>query len=93
MNLPTVMRDEVLSMILMSEIGRWKALTGDKQTTLVPDALKVSQDDITMRPVIDCRSMEYSTEIWARNVENITYSDQFPDDPWGGLLFLCVRNR
>lgn len=28
-------------------------LTGDRHTTLVPDALNVSREDITIRPVID----------------------------------------
>lgn len=32
-----------------------QSLTGDKQTTLVPEALRVSHDDITMRPVMDYR--------------------------------------
>lgn len=33
---------------------RDRVLTGERQTTLVPEALSVSQDDMTIRPVIDC---------------------------------------
>lgn len=68
-----------------------RAPTGDKQTILVPEARRVSQEDITIRPVIDCRM--HADQFLPRTPTGNTYPNELPYDPWCCLLLAFVLDR